>query len=46
MPFPFGIAHQHPFSDHLLAHPKFIAGDFNTGFIAEHFPSGLEVENG
>jgi propionyl-CoA carboxylase alpha chain len=28
----------------LLAHPKFIAGDFNTGFIAEHFPAGFHAQ--
>jgi propionyl-CoA carboxylase alpha chain len=26
-----------PFQAALLAHPKFVAGDFNTGFIAEHY---------
>ena len=25
----------------LLSHPKFASGQFNTGFIAEHFPSGF-----
>ena len=36
-----GICSNIPFQAALLAHPKFVAGDFNTGFIAEHFPQGL-----
>jgi propionyl-CoA carboxylase alpha chain len=36
-----GIASNIPFQAALLAHPKFVAGDFNTGFIAEHFPQGF-----
>ena len=39
-----GIHTNIPFQAALLAHPKFIAGDFNTGFIAEHFPSGFKSE--
>jgi propionyl-CoA carboxylase alpha chain len=27
----------------LLAHPKFAAGDFNTGFIAEHYSQGFSA---
>jgi propionyl-CoA carboxylase alpha chain len=27
----------------LLAHPKFVAGDFNTGFIAEHYGRGFRT---
>ena len=30
-----------PFQAALLAHPKFVAGDFNTGFIAEHYGRGF-----
>ncbi len=29
----------------MLAHPKFVAGDFNTGFIAEHYASGFRAED-
>jgi propionyl-CoA carboxylase alpha chain len=36
-----GVASNIAFQSALLTHPKFAAGDFNTGFIAEHFPSGF-----
>ena len=36
-----GISSNIPFQASLLAHPKFVSGDFNTGFIAEHYPKGL-----
>jgi propionyl-CoA carboxylase alpha chain len=36
-----GIASNIPFQSALLAHPKFVAGDFNTGFIAENYPKGF-----
>jgi propionyl-CoA carboxylase alpha chain len=36
-----GISSNVPFQAALLAHPKFVAGDFNTGFIAEQFPRGF-----
>jgi propionyl-CoA carboxylase alpha chain len=36
-----GISSNIMFQSALLAHPKFVAGDFNTGFIAEHYPSGF-----
>ncbi len=39
-----GIASNIPFQSALLAHPQFVAGDFNTGFIAEHFPAGFKAE--
>ena len=29
----------------LLAHPKFATGDFNTGFIAEHYGKGFAAED-
>ncbi|WP_295643331.1 acetyl/propionyl/methylcrotonyl-CoA carboxylase subunit alpha [uncultured Methylibium sp.] len=38
-----GIHSNIPFQSALLAHPKFTAGDFNTGFIAEHFPKGFDA---
>jgi len=39
-----GISSNIPFQSALLAHPKFVAGDFNTGFIAEHYPKGFVAE--
>ncbi len=38
-----GISSNIPFQAALLAHPKFVAGDFNTGFIAEQFPNGFSA---
>ena len=38
-----GISSNIPFQAALLAHPKFAAGDFNTGFIAEHFGKGFSA---
>jgi propionyl-CoA carboxylase alpha chain len=35
-----GISSNIAFQAALLAHPKFVAGEFDTGFIAEHFPRG------
>jgi propionyl-CoA carboxylase alpha chain len=29
----------------LLSHPKFASGEFNTGFIAEHFPNGFTKDH-
>jgi propionyl-CoA carboxylase alpha chain len=36
-----GINSNIPFQAALLAHPKFVAGDFNTGFIAENYGRGF-----
>jgi propionyl-CoA carboxylase alpha chain len=36
-----GISSNVPFQAALLAHPRFVAGDFNTGFIAEHYGKGF-----
>ncbi len=36
-----GISSNILFQAALLAHPKFSAGDFNTGFIAEQYPKGF-----
>ncbi len=36
-----GVSSNVPFQAALLAHPKFAAGDFNTGFIAEHYGGGF-----
>ena len=38
-----GIGSNIPFQAALLAHPKFAAGDFNTGFIAEHYGKGFSA---
>ncbi len=40
-----GISSNIPFQAALLAHPKFVAGDFNTGFIAEHYGQGFRAED-
>ena len=38
-----GVSSNIAFQAALLAHPKFQAGDFNTGFIAEQFPDGFDA---
>jgi propionyl-CoA carboxylase alpha chain len=40
-----GISSNIPFQAALLAHPKFVAGDFNTGFIAENYAAGFHAED-
>jgi propionyl-CoA carboxylase alpha chain len=40
-----GISSNIPFQSALLAHPKFVSGDFNTGFIAEHYAKGFAAED-
>jgi propionyl-CoA carboxylase alpha chain len=40
-----GISSNIPFQAALLAHPKFVSGDFNTGFIAEHYAHGFKAED-
>ncbi|MBS0292038.1 MAG: acetyl/propionyl/methylcrotonyl-CoA carboxylase subunit alpha [Proteobacteria bacterium] len=40
-----GISSNIPFQSALLAHPKFVSGDFNTGFIAEHYAHGFVAED-
>ncbi|MCE2659890.1 MAG: acetyl/propionyl/methylcrotonyl-CoA carboxylase subunit alpha [Rubrivivax sp.] len=40
-----GISSNIPFQAALLAHPKFVSGDFNTGFIAEHYGKGFKAED-
>jgi propionyl-CoA carboxylase alpha chain len=39
-----GISSNIPFQAALLAHPKFVAGDFNTGFIAENYSHGFHAD--
>ncbi len=40
-----GVQSNIPFQAALLAHPKFVTGDFNTGFIAEHYGQGFRAED-
>ena len=40
-----GISSNIAFQAALLAHPEFVAGNFNTGFIAEHFGAGFTGAN-
>ncbi|HYP71665.1 MAG TPA: acetyl-CoA carboxylase biotin carboxylase subunit, partial [Variovorax sp.] len=40
-----GVSSNIPFQAALLAHPKFVSGDFNTGFIAEHYSKGFHAED-
>ncbi|HMS07678.1 MAG TPA: acetyl/propionyl/methylcrotonyl-CoA carboxylase subunit alpha [Burkholderiaceae bacterium] len=40
-----GISSNVPFQAALLAHPRFVSGDFNTGFIAEHYAHGFRAED-
>jgi propionyl-CoA carboxylase alpha chain len=40
-----GVASNIPFQAALLAHPAFVAGDFDTGFIAKHYAHGFRPED-
>ena len=40
-----GVSSNIPFQAALLAHPKFVKGDFNTGFIAENYGKGFHAED-
>ena len=40
-----GVSSNIPFQAALLAHPKFVAGDFNTGFIPENYGKGFHAED-
>jgi propionyl-CoA carboxylase alpha chain len=40
-----GISSNIPFQSALLAHPDFQSGNFNTGFIAQHYPHGFVAED-
>jgi propionyl-CoA carboxylase alpha chain len=40
-----GIGSNIPFQAALLAHPDFHAGQFDTGFIARHWPQGFTAES-
>jgi propionyl-CoA carboxylase alpha chain len=39
-----GISSNVPFQAAIMQHPRFVSGEFNTGFIAEHFPKGFGAE--
>ncbi|MGE5116105.1 MAG: acetyl-CoA carboxylase biotin carboxylase subunit [Betaproteobacteria bacterium] len=38
-----GVSSNIAFQAALLAHPRFVAGDFDTGFIAQQFPDGFKA---
>ena len=40
-----GVQSNVPFHAALLAHPSFVSGDFDTGFIAEHYADGFRAED-
>jgi len=40
-----GIHSNIPFQAALLQHPRFISGDFTTGFIAEEYPQGFKTDS-
>ena len=40
-----GVSSNIPFQSALLAHPSFVAGAFNTGFIAQHYSAGFRAED-
>jgi propionyl-CoA carboxylase alpha chain len=40
-----GVSSNIPFQAALLAHPNFVAGNFNTGFIAQHYAHGFRAED-
>ncbi len=37
-----GISSNIPFQAALMQHPRFVSGNFNTGFIAEEYPKGFD----
>ncbi|MDR1854966.1 MAG: acetyl/propionyl/methylcrotonyl-CoA carboxylase subunit alpha [Azoarcus sp.] len=37
-----GISSNIPFQAALMQHPRFMSGNFNTGFIAEEYPDGFD----
>ena len=40
-----GIHSNIPFQAALLQHPRFVSGDFTTGFIAEEYPGGFKKDS-
>jgi propionyl-CoA carboxylase alpha chain len=39
-----GVSSNIPFQAALVQHPRFVAGDFTTGFLGEEFPRGLQPD--
>jgi propionyl-CoA carboxylase alpha chain len=40
-----GIHSNIPFQAALMQHPRFVSGDFTTGFIAEEYPHGFKTDS-
>ncbi len=40
-----GVASNIPFQAALMQHPRFVSGEFTTGFIAEEFPQGFSAQD-
>ena len=40
-----GIHSNIPFQAALLQHPRFVSGDFTTGFISEEYPQGFKTDS-
>ncbi|GAB4041264.1 MAG: acetyl/propionyl/methylcrotonyl-CoA carboxylase subunit alpha [Rubrivivax sp.] len=40
-----GVSSNIPFQSALLAHPDFVSGAFDTGFIAQHYGGGFRAED-
>ncbi len=40
-----GVSSNIPFQAALLGHPRFVSGQFNTGFIAEEYPKGFSTSS-
>ena len=40
-----GVSSNIPFQAALLGHPDFASGNFNTGFIAQHYAGGFKAED-
>jgi propionyl-CoA carboxylase alpha chain len=40
-----GVSSNVAFQSALMQHPKFVSGDFNTGFIAQQFPEGFHRDS-
>jgi propionyl-CoA carboxylase alpha chain len=40
-----GVSSNIAFQAALMQHPRFVAGEFNTGFMAEEFPRGFHAAN-
>ncbi len=40
-----GVKHNIAFLGALIAHPRFVSGDFNTNFIGEQYPDGFDARD-